>query len=172
MHSPNADSKSKVNSAVKGVETSIKINLQIPRIKTEAYFRPYVVVWLETAKRQPVETLALWYQVDSASSQEDGGKWLKDLRQWWRKIGRNEQAEYDVVTGATRRPGKHKISWQSHSTAVLAPGDYFLNFEAAREEAGRTFHRLGIQVKDTPSKQIFKIAAENEFGEISIQLEN
>ncbi len=150
---------------------TFKIELEIPRIETDAYFRPYVAVWLESEQREPIQTLALWYQTESLAMQEDGGKWLKDLRQWWRKIGRNEQAKYDSVTGATRRPGQYKIVWHGQSVLLTAK-NYFINFEAAREEGGRTFHRLPFSLDPSLKQQTIIIPAEHEFGEITIKLES
>ncbi len=147
------------------------ISVEIPRIETDAYFRPYVAVWLETEQREAVQTLALWYQVDAANTQEDGSKWLKDLRQWWRKVGKKNASNYDGFTGATRRPGQHKLVWKTELAGELEVGNYFINFEAAREEGGRTFHRAPFAVKKTSSKQSITIPAEHEFGEITIYLE-
>ncbi len=149
-----------------------KITLEVPRIETDAYFRPYVVVWLETAKREPIQTLALWYQTDSVAGQEDGGKWLKDLRQWWRKIGRDEKADYDSVTGATRRPGRYSIVSQTQLNDQIASGNYFINFEAAREEGGRTFHRVPLTIQKANLPQTIILPADNEFGKITILLES
>ncbi len=41
----------------------------------------------------------------------EGTKWLKDMRQWWRKSGRELQMPVDGLSGATRAPGEHQLSF-------------------------------------------------------------
>ena len=50
-----------------------------------------------------VTTLALWYDLDNPK--DEGDKWLKDIRQWWRRVGRDVEVPIDGVTSATRAPG-------------------------------------------------------------------
>ena len=66
-------------------EKQLAIDLDLPNIQADPYFRPYVAIWLEDTNRQPIETIALWYQINTENVEEpDDKKWLKDLRQWWR----------------------------------------------------------------------------------------
>lgn len=149
----------------------IRVELDIPDINTSPYFRPYVAVWLETAERIPVTTLAIWYQTESlASAQEDGRKWLKDLRQWWRKIGRSQQIDYDAVTAATRKPGQYSMEWDSSSLtgADMNGGEYIIHFEAAREEGGRSYRRIPFQFLGR--SQTITLPADKELGTITLHL--
>ena len=57
-----------------------QITVELPAIETSQYHRPYVAVWVEDAQQQPVRLIALWVQKPD---------WLKDLRRFWRKIGRS-----------------------------------------------------------------------------------
>lgn len=135
----------------------LTVTIEQPELGVSPYHRPYVAVWLETSKRQGVVTLALWRE------QSD---WLKDLRQWWRKLGRKgyssglyyrekydskttflESAEeLDGRTGATRKPGVHTLVFNSKDFPETLPsGEYYLSVEASREEGGRDFIRQKIQ---------------------------
>lgn len=153
--------------------TSLTLNIQInvPQLEASPYFKPYVAIWLETEQRQAIDTIALWYQVDqSGQFQEDGKKWLKDLRQWWRKIGRTSAHNYDGVTGATRRPGNYILSFDILPAHIeKAKGKVILNFEAAREEGGRSYQRLTINLNENKT---YNIPAERELGDLTVEIIN
>lgn len=153
----------------------LTIDLEVPKLDADPYFRPYVAVWLETEKRSPVATLAIWYQTEMTDrAQEDGKKWLKDLRQWWRKIGRSNVPNYDAVTGASKKPGHYQLRWSDTENLgkTLPAGQYFLMFEAAREEGGRTFHRVPMSIPTAipATGEAITLASDNEFGAIKISL--
>lgn len=107
----------------------LTVSIEQPRLDASPYHRPYMAVWLENSSRKGVVTLALWRE------QSD---WLKDLRQWWRKLGRSgySQGHYrieeldsaisdgieadgntlnhlDGITGATRKPGVYSLSFDT-----------------------------------------------------------
>lgn len=116
----------------------LEIELILPDLDVQPYHRPYVAVWLETPERKHVTTVALW--VEKA-------EWFKDLRQWWRKAGKSD-ANFDGVTGATKRPGNYTINWEGKDldgNAVPA-GQYLLNLEVVREEGGRDYTRVEIDL--------------------------
>ena len=147
-------------SADDAANTAITIDLTLPKIEAHPYHKPYVAVWLEDENRKPLAGLALWAKEDT---------WYKDLRQWWRKLGRNNPAAYDAVSGATRLPGKHSIEWNGvlANGEKVKPGIYLLNIEASREEGGRSYVRKEISI-GAPQKH--QHAAEGELGEITITL--
>ncbi|MBL8648188.1 MAG: DUF2271 domain-containing protein, partial [Sphingosinicella sp.] len=60
---------------------SIDLTVTIPRLSVAEYHRPYVAIWLEKAGA-PAKTLAVWYDHDMKDN--EGTKWLRDVRQWWR----------------------------------------------------------------------------------------
>ncbi|GAA0362550.1 DUF2271 domain-containing protein [Bowmanella denitrificans] len=141
----------------------LDITLNQPQLDVQPYHRPYIAVWVEDAQRNPVATIALWKQM------EEGDKWLKDLRQFWRKIGRSAGNEIDGVTGATRRPGDHQLQWDGKDNLgkPLPAGEYLLNIEASREEGGRDYHRVAI----TLGKQgDISLPAKVELGPIQIKV--
>jgi len=147
-------------------ESKLNIALTVPEINENPYFRPYVAVWLEDTERNGIETLALWYQVDlDKPKKKKGRKWLKDLRQWWRKLGRKADPVMDGITGATRKPGKYVVE---ASTAHLAEGEYLLNIEASREDGGRSYQRIPITLGEASTSTL---AADGELGEIIVTVE-
>lgn len=120
---------------------SVDVSITVPRLKVAEYHAPYVAVFLEKAGA-PARTLSIWYDTDNR--EEGGKKWLSDVRQWWRASGRSMKLPANGVSGATRAPGTHKVSLASGSGALgtLAPGQYTMVVEAAREAGGREAVRL------------------------------
>ena len=120
------------------------LQVEIPQLDVAEYHRPYVAIWLADAKHQRVADLAVWY--DGKLANKEGEKWLKDMRQWWRRSGRMATMPIDGVTGATRRPGSHNLNLSQFlpQLAELPPGEYRLNIEAAREVGGREHLQLPI----------------------------
>lgn len=66
----------------------IDFEFELPKIDTSMYARPYVAVWVEDEQRQSVKTIQLWVGKD---------EWLKDMRSWWRKVGRYDRDLIDAV---------------------------------------------------------------------------
>jgi hypothetical protein len=134
-----------------GAELSIK--LEIPRLDVAEYHRPYIAVWVENQDQSTAAQLAVWYQTDR--KKENGTQWLKDLRQWWRRGGRELQMPVDGVTGATRPAGEHVLNFKStdKQLAQLAPGKYNVVVEATREVGGRELLRLPFEWPGTQKQQ-------------------
>ncbi|PCI58685.1 MAG: hypothetical protein COB34_04705 [Methylophilaceae bacterium] len=144
------------------ISETVTVNVTVPIINEEPYHRPYMAVWIETPERIGVKTLAVWHEKK---------KWLKDLRQWWRKLGRENSAHYDAVTKATPKPGDYQLEWNGKDTAgnPLAAGYYFVCIEAAREDGGRDFIKQKIQLgMHTP--QTYVLDAKPEIGPIRIHI--
>ena len=118
----------------------LKVSFETPRLKTAQYHQPYVVIWLENAGHDRTLDLALFY------SQRGGDSWLKDLRTWWRKGGRDVRLPIDGVSGATRAPGVHTLTVASSRFARLPAGQYRVVVEAAREAGGRETLSLPIEL--------------------------
>ena len=90
----------------------LNLKVELPRIAVAEYHKPYVAVWLEKAADQSFAgNLAVWY--DLKKRDNGGAKWLKDMRSWWRKSGRDLQTPIDGVTAATRAPGEHVLALSS-----------------------------------------------------------
>jgi hypothetical protein len=115
---------------------TLELTINVPRLKVAEYHKPYVAVWIEGEGVTP-RTLSIWY--DQAKAKGEGTKWLRDVRKWWQASGRTGRFPADGISGATRAPGAHKVSFTAGRGAMpaLKPGKYKLYVEAARETGGR-----------------------------------
>ncbi len=147
----------------------MNVKVEIPRLNVAEYHKPYVALWLERADQSPAATLAVWYDVKHKDG--EGTKWLKDMRQWWRKAGRDMKLPADGVSGATRAPGEHALTFSEGKAPLgsLPAGDYQLVVEAAREVGGRELLRVPFS---WPPKavQAAKAKGEHELGTVSLEL--
>jgi hypothetical protein len=123
----------------------LAVKLELPRLPVAEYHRPYTAVWIERADQGVAANLAVWY--DLKKKDNEGSKWLKDMRTWWRKSGRELQMPVDGLSGATRAPGEHQLVFAGTATALetLAAGDYAVVVEAAREGGGREVLKVPFQ---------------------------
>ncbi|MBB3890408.1 hypothetical protein GGQ61_001105 [Phenylobacterium haematophilum] len=123
----------------------LELSLEIPRLTVAEYHRPYVAVWIENQDKTAVKTLAVWYDVKLKN--QEGQKWLKDMRQWWRRAGRDMSLPADGVSAATRAPGKHQVVFKGGAAPLgnLPAGQYNIVVEAAREVGGVEVVRAPFQ---------------------------
>ena len=91
----------------------LSVSVEIPELDVAEYHKPYVAIWIEDDRNQVVSNLAVWYDVDMRNA--EGEKWLKDMRQWWRRSGRSLEMPVDGVEGDSpaqdntlRGEGKHR----------------------------------------------------------------
>ena len=147
----------------------LNLRIEIPRLSVAEYHRPYVAVWLERPDNTVAANLAVWYDVNLRNN--EGTKWLKDLRQWWRRTGRELQMPVDGLTSATRAPGEHSVVFAGTSKplADLPPGEYQLVVEAAREVGGRELLRIPLQWPPKDAANL-KTKGEHELGAVSVEL--
>lgn len=145
------------------------LKLEIPQLNVAEYHRPYVAVWLESPDQKVLANLSVLYDVKKKDNA--GTKWLKDMRQWWRKSGRDLAMPMDGVSGATRAPGEHTLNFPGARAALdkLPPGEYQMVVEATREAGGRELVRLPFQ---WPPKAAALVAAKGkeELGVLAVQL--
>ena len=151
------------------LEKSLTVSVEIPRLDVAEYHRPYLALWLEEVDGGSATNLAVWY--DTRLKDREGEKWLKDMRQWWRRSGRSVQMPLDGISGATRAPGIHRLSFTADSAplAALSPGRYRLMIEAAREVGGRELLQLEF---DWPASHVHELSVlgQRELGQISVTL--
>ncbi len=118
----------------------LNISIEVPKLTVAEYHTPYAAVWLESTEegdKKTVKTLSIWYA--DKKKEAAGEKWLKDLRQWWRRDGRNLTLPIDGVSGATKLAGVHQLNYTQGTAPLgtLAKGNYVLFVELAREGGGR-----------------------------------
>lgn len=145
------------------------ISVDIPRLNVAEYHRPYVAFWIESKDGAKIETLAVWYDLKLKDS--EGNKWLKDMRQWWRRTGRELTMPMDGLSTPTRPPGTHKLTFESAAKPLsqLSAGDYVLVVEAAREVGGRELLRLPFQWPPQATATV-EAKGEHELGAITLTL--
>ncbi len=144
----------------------LSVSLEIPQLPVAEYHRPYVAVWIEGADQSIAANLAVWYQVRG-----DHTKWLPDLRQWWRRGGRDLKVPVDGLTGATRPVGQHLLKFDAAQAplSTLKPGQYAIVVEAVREVGGREAVRIPF---DWPIKAARRdsVKGTKELGAVALSL--
>ncbi|MFC3116742.1 DUF2271 domain-containing protein [Cellvibrio fontiphilus] len=156
-----------VMSISSAMAADLQVSVEIPTLEVAEYHKPYVALWLENEKGESTN-LAVWYQLESRGEKsEKGEEWLKDMRQWWRRIGRDTDMPVDGVSGATRAPGKHTVTFAEGKAPLgkLKPGNYVLMVDAAREVGGREL----VKVPFTwPVTAVQSATGKKELGEVKI----
>ncbi|MBC8027583.1 MAG: DUF2271 domain-containing protein [Steroidobacteraceae bacterium] len=144
----------------------LALNVEIPTLPVAEYHRPYVAIWVEGADQAIAANLAVWYQVRG-----DHTKWLPDLRQWWRRGGRDIKVPVDGLTGATRPVGQHLLKFDAKlpPLAQLKPGQYSLVVEAVREIGGREAVRIPFEWPIKTAKQA-TAKGSKELGAVALSL--
>lgn len=148
----------------------INVGVEIPRLDASEYHRPYVAVWVEKPDQSVAANLAVWYS-QKDNQEGAGSKWLADLRQWWRRSGRDQKMPIDGVSGATRPVGQHQLRFDGAKApwSTLAPGKYGLVVEAAREVGGRELLRIAFDWPIVQSAHL-QVKGEHELGLITLDL--
>jgi len=147
----------------------LALKLDVPQLNVAEYHRPYIAAWLENADQKVVANLAVLY--DTKKKDNAGTKWLKDVRQWWRKSGRDVEMPMDGVSGATRAPGEQSLTFPGAKATLdkLPAGQYTLVVEAAREAGGREAVKVPLQ---WPPKSAQNVSGQGkeELGAVVVQL--
>jgi hypothetical protein len=144
----------------------LNVAIEVPRLSVAEYHRPYVAVWIEGPDRTAMH-LDVWYDVKLKD--HEGAKWLKDLRAWWRRIGRDLTLPADGVSGATRAPGAYELAFPASHPAIanLAPGEYRLMVEAAREVGGRELIEIPFRWPATEIQR-YQAQGQHELGAVAV----
>lgn len=144
------------------------VNVDVPRLNVAEYHKPYVAFWIENTDQNFVRNLSVWYDI---KKKDNGGtKWLKDIRQWWRKSGRDLQMPVDGISGATRAPGEHAMTFGAKAGLDKLPaGEYVLVAEASREAGGREVVRVPF-AWPPKSAQTTQAKGDHELGAVSVEV--
>ena len=156
-----------VSSWAVGADLAVKFDL--PTLNVAEYHKPYVAIWIEKGDASVASNLAVLYDV---KKKDNGGvKWVKDLRQWWRKAGRDLTLPIDGVSGATRSTGEQTMSFGPARTQFdkLPAGDYKLVIEAAREAGGRELVRIPFTLP-VKAAQTASASGKEELGAVSLKI--
>lgn len=142
------------------------VGVAIPTLQVAEYHRPYVASWIARPDNSVARNLAVWY--DTGLADMEGAKWLKDIRQWWRRTGRTLDMPADGISGATRPQGQHFVSY-ADKVADLEPGDYVLLVEAVREVGGREMLEIPFSWPPVGPESL-SVQGEHELGEVSLTM--
>lgn len=153
--------------AMNAVAADLTLKVEVPRLNVAEYHKPYVAIWLEKPDQTFAGNLAVWY--DLKKRDNEGTKWLKDMRQWWRRSGRELQMPVEGVSGATRTTGEQTLSFAGDKgvLAKLPAGEYQLIVEAAREGGGREVVKVPFQWQ-AKVEQNLKAQGSHELGTIAV----
>ena len=148
---------------------TLEVSVEIPKLNVAEYHRPYIAIWIEDASGKVAGNLSVWY--DLKLKDQEGEKWLKDIRQWWRRTGRELDLPIDGVSSPTKPPGRNTVKFDTASApfANLAPGDYKLIVEASREVGGKEL--VEIPFKWAPDVEATGSASgKTELGAVTLKL--
>lgn len=147
----------------------LTVKFELPQLNVAEYHRPYVALWLEGPNGAVAANLAVLYDVKKKD--KGGEKWLKDMRTWWRKTGRDLAMPADGVSGATRAPGAVSLSFPALKAQLdrLPAGEYAVVVEAAREAGGREVVRVPVK---WPAKQSARAKGKEELGAVSVEVKS
>lgn len=147
----------------------VEIEIGIPRLDVAEYHRPYVAVWLAKPDHSVVSNIAVWYQ-QGETGDGKGETWLKDIRQWWRRTGRELAMPVDGVSGPTKAPGTQEIVLPTDKGVFgdLEPGDYQLVVEAAREVGGREL--VSVPFTWPLKSEALSENGQRELGKVTLRL--
>lgn len=154
--------------AALGADLSVKFD--VPQLNVAEYHKPYVAIWIENPDQSVASNLAVLYDVKMKD--KGGEKWVKDLRTWWRKAGRDATLPIDGVSGATRAPGTHTMKFDAarHGLDKLPAGEYKLVLEAARESGGREVVKVPFNWAGK-GKLAANATGKDELGAVSLQIQ-
>ncbi|MCA1245163.1 DUF2271 domain-containing protein [Massilia sp. MS-15] len=149
------------------VAADLSVKFELPQLQVAEYHKPYVAIWIEKGDGAIAANLALLYDVKKKDNA--GEKWVKDLRTWWRKAGRDLTLPIDGVSGATRAAGSHSMKFAG-ATDKLPAGDYKLVVEAAREAGGRELVRVPFTLP-AKGKLAASASGKEELGAVAIAIQ-
>jgi hypothetical protein len=146
----------------------MSLAIEVPKLDAAEYHRPYVAAWVEREDQTVATNLSVWYET---ANRKEGTKFLAELRQWWRRSGRNQTFPIDGITGPTKPTGTHQLKFVSTQPPLssLGAGKYQLVVEAARENGGREVVRIPFE---WPAKdpQSLEAQGERELGTVALNL--
>lgn len=147
----------------------LSVKFDLPQLNVAEYHKPYVAIWLERADQSVAANLAVLYDLKKDAA---GDKWVKDLRTWWRKAGREAKFPLDGVSGATRSTGSQSMKFDGakHGLDKLPAGDYKLVVEASREAGGRELVKVPFTWAGK-GKVAAKSAGKEELGAVALEIQ-
>jgi thiamine biosynthesis lipoprotein len=121
----------------------VQVEYALPKVEAANYRKPYVIVWVTDADKNPIKTLLI------LGTKRD---YQEDNYVWWRRYGRKTPGLLDSVGRPTRAPGKYAVGWDGTDDAgkPVAQGAYLIHIEASREHGGHTYESIPILLGAKP----------------------
>lgn len=137
----------------------VQVEYALPKIDVANYRKPYVIVWVTDADKNPIKTLLI------LGTKRD---YQEDNYVWWRRYGRKTPGLLDSVGRPTRAPGKYSVGWDGTDDAgkPVAQGAYLIHIEASREHGGHTYESIPIQLGAKPVAAA--LPATDELGAVKV----
>ena len=138
-----------------------QIDYEIPALDVAEYRRPYLAIWITDKEGKSIRQLQLL---------GDGARWLRELRSWWRKVGRADDSLIDALAGATRKPGRYTLEWDGRDAHgnFVAQGNYQLHIEVAREHGEHESLMLPFSLTSNALKKT--VEGSKEIGAVTVIL--
>lgn len=157
--------------ALPAFSATMNVQLELPRLPVSDYKTPYVAMWLEKPDQSFVANLAVWYDLKKRNNA--GTKWLRELRTWWRVSGRETALPADGLSGPTRPPGSHALSFPETNPALAAlpAGKYQLVVETAREHGGGELVRVPFEWPPRGRAVSAQAAGSQEIGMVKLEIQ-
>ena len=133
----------------------VEVTYVLPKIDAANYKKPYVVVWVTDAEKNPIKTLLI---------QGTKKEYHEDNYVWWRRYGRKDPGVVEAMGKPTRPPGKYTVGWDgTDQSGRRAPqGQYLIHIEAAREHGGHAYQTIPITLGAAPASEA--APAKDELG--------
>jgi thiamine biosynthesis lipoprotein len=137
----------------------VQVEYNLPKIEAGNYRKPYVLVWVTDADKNPIKTLLI------LGTKRD---YQEDNYVWWRRYGRKTPGLLDSVGRPTRAPGKYSVGWDGTDEAgkPVVQGAYLIHVEASREHGGHTYQSIPVQLGAKPVAAA--LPAADELGAVKV----
>ena len=123
-----------MNNAIATKDTLLKQKLIVQIELTPFLIKhqpPYVALWLSNDKKEHKALLVMREKV----------KWLRDLKNFWRNIARENRSESDAVTSATNKSKKFNYIYEIDNTWQ------YISLEVVRENGNRELIYFPLSTK-------------------------
>lgn len=138
----------------------VQVTYNLPKIEAANYKKPFVIVWVTDAQKNPVKTLLI---------QGKKAEWQEDNYVWWRRYGRKDPGQVEAMGQPTRPPGRYTVAWDGtdHAGKRMPQGTYLIHIEAAREHGGHAYQTIEVKLGAAPVAG--QAAAKDELGASAVR---
>lgn len=138
----------------------VEVTYTLPKIEAANYKKPFVLVWVTDADKNPVKTLLIQGQKE---------EWQEDNYVWWRRYGRKTPGQVEAMGKPTRPPGRYTVGWDGTDTSGkrMPQGAYVIHIETAREHGGHAYQSIDVTLGAAPVTG--QAAAKDELGATQVR---